>query len=83
MRRIEEARPFSQEQFPCLSSEVMAKTVMCFLGDKFEPCFLVDVSRFHENAVGPEHKFVIATPSSEANTLFDEAGTEPKAACTL
>lgn len=42
----EQARPFSQHQFPRFSNEVMAEAMMCFLGDEMKPCFLVNVTRF-------------------------------------
>src|SRR5947209_4100578 len=71
----------SQHQFPCLPHEIMPETVMCFLGYEFETGFLVDVTRFQEHTVGPEHQFLVTTASSEANTLFDKASTQPKTTC--
>src|SRR6266700_1123877 len=59
----------------------MPETVMCFLCYEFKPGFLVDVTRFQEDTVGPEHQFLVTTASSEANTLFDKASTQPKTAC--
>src|SRR5258708_11670522 len=58
----------------------MAETVVFFLGDEGEPLFLVDVPRLCEHVVGPEHELLVATASSETNTLIDEAGTPPQAA---
>ncbi len=51
----------------------MAETVMGFFGDEFKAYFRVDVAGFYEDTVGPEQKFLVATASSEANTLLDKA----------
>src|SRR5258708_11331928 len=74
-------RSRSQKQFPCFPNKLMTETVMDFLGHKLKSCFLVDVSRFQENAIGPEHQFGVSMASSEADTLFDEVGAQPQTAC--
>jgi len=58
----------------------MTEAVMCFLGNEREPRFLVDVPRFYEHVVGPEHEFLVAAASSKANALFDEASAQTQAA---
>src|SRR5947208_4762872 len=72
---------FSQGQLPCLSDKVMAETVMCFLCNKLKSYLLIDMAGFHKDTIGPEHQFVIATASSETNTLLDETSTQAQAAC--
>src|SRR5579863_123429 len=69
--RGEQVRPLSQKQFPCFPNQVMAEAMVCFLGDSLKSCFLVDVTRFQEDTVGPEHHFLVSTASSEADTLFN------------
>src|SRR6516225_2624827 len=70
-----------QNQFPRFPDEIMAETVMCFLSNELESYLLIDVTGFHENVVGPEHQFLVATASSEAYTFLNKASAQPQAAC--
>ncbi len=45
----------SQDQFPCFTDEIMAEAMMRFLGNEFKPGFLVDVTGFQQDTIGPEH----------------------------
>jgi hypothetical protein len=58
----------------------MAETMMSFLGNEFKSGFLVDVTGFQQDTIGPEHQFLVSAASSEVNIFFNKAGTYPQAA---
>src|SRR5262249_41777872 len=73
-------KALSEGQLPRLADQIVAEAVVRLLGDEGEPLLLINMPRFGEHTVCPEHKFPVAATPRETNALLDEPGAQSQAA---